>query len=75
MVTFNSWTNSSVLGRLKFSPVSDFTFWKMMSFEANRIAFFGAKSRCFLPGLRSAKAMWYADETLSFQESAIRGMQ
>ena len=44
-----------------------------MSFETKRIALFCAKSRCFLPCLRSpAKAMWYANETLSFQDSAIR---
>ena len=47
-----------------------------MSFETKWIAFFGAKSRCFLPRSRSlAKAMQYADETLSFQGSAIEATQ
>ena len=76
MVTFNSSTNTkSVLGCPKFLSVSGFTFWKMMCFE-KWIAFFGAKSRCFQPGSRSpAEAMRYADETLSFQDSAIQATQ
>ena len=50
--------------------------WKIMSFETKWIAFFRAKSRCFLPRSRSpAKAMLYADETLLFQGSAIGATQ
>ena len=48
----------------------------MISFETKRIAFFGAKMRYYQPRSRSpAKAMWYVDETLSFQDSAIRATQ
>ena len=66
----------SVLGCPKFSPVSDSTFWKMMSFETKWIAFFGAKLRCFVPRFGfPAKAIRYSDETLSFQNGAIRAMQ
>ena len=40
------------------------------------ITFFGAKSRCFLSRSHSpAKAMQYADETLSFHDSAKRATQ
>ena len=47
-----------------------------MSFETKWIAFFIAKSRCFLPRSGStAKAMLCADETLSFQDNAIRATQ
>ena len=67
---------TSDLGRPKFSPVSNSTFLKMISFKTKSIAFFGVKSRCFLPRLRSpTKPMWYAIETLSFQDSAIRATQ
>ena len=74
-IEFADWY-TSVLGRPKFSMVSDSTFWKMMSFETKWIAFFRAKSRCFVPRSRSpAKAMRYTDETLSFQNNAIRATQ
>ena len=70
---FSKFVGVEILGSSKFSPVSDSTFWKMMSFETKWIAFFGAKLRYFLPRLRSpAKAMRYTDETLSLQGSAIR---
>ena len=47
-----------------------------MRFETKWIPFFGAKLRCFLPSARShAKAMWYADETVSFQGCTIGAMQ
>ena len=40
------------------------------------IAFFDARSRCFLPrSLSPAKAMRYTDKTLSFHDSAIRATQ
>ena len=74
--TFNSCTDArSDLGRLEFSPVSDSTCFILENdeFWNKWIAFFGAKSRCFLPHLYSpANAMRYADETLSFHDSVIR---
>ena len=56
MVTFNSWTDT-----LQISAAPNFyhylillvPFWKIMSFETKWIAFFGAKSRCYLPRSRS----------------------
>ena len=51
-------------------------FWKMMSFATKWIAFFGAKSPCFLPHLHSpTNAMIYADETLSFKDTAMQDTQ
>ena len=45
-----------------------------MSFKTKWIVFFGAKSHCFLPRLRSpAKAMQYAET--SFQGTAIGALQ
>ena len=73
MMTFSSWTDTRQISAApKFSPVSDSTFWKMISFETKWIAFFGAKSRCLLPRSRSpARAIRCADETLSFQDYAM----
>ena len=76
-MTFNSWTDTR---QTSAAPNSHryliYLFWKMISFEAKWIAFFGAKSPCFLPHSRSpAKAMRYADEMLSFQDSALRATQ
>ena len=51
------------------------SFWKMMSFETKWSAFFGAKSHCCLVGDLPQKQCGYADETLSFQDSAIRATQ
>ena len=47
-----------------------------MSFGTKWIAFYGAKLRCFLPRLHSStKAMWYANETLLFQDSERYGLR
>ena len=49
--------------KINFDISSDSTFWKM---KQNGLHFFGAKSHCFLPRSHSmAKAMQYADDTLS----------
>ena len=56
MVTVNLWT---VTRQISAAPNSHqylillVLFWKMTSFATKWIAFFGAKSRCFLPRLRS----------------------
>ena len=66
---------ASDLGHPKFSPVSDSSCSILENDECwnNWVAFFGAKSRCFLPRSRSpAKGIRYADEALSFYDSAIR---
>ena len=48
----------------------------MLGFRTKWIAFLGTKLRWFLPRSRSrAKAMRYADETLSFQGCAIVAAQ
>ena len=56
MVTFNLWTDTRQISAAPNSHqylILLVRFWKMTSFATNWIAFFGAKSRCFLPCLRS----------------------
>ena len=56
-LSFTSWTETRQILAAQILR-SDSTFWKMMSFETKWIAFFGAKSRCFLLRLCSpAKAI------------------
>ena len=73
MITFNSWTDTHQISAAPNSHRYVILLFGKYCFKTKWIAFFAAKSRCFLPRLRSpAKAMRYADETLSFQDSAIR---
>ena len=69
---------ASDLGRSEFWPVSDSTCFILENdeFWNKGIAFFGAKSRCFLPHSHSAaNVARYAVETLSFHDSTIRATQ
>ena len=77
MVTFSSWTDTR---QFSAAPNSYWylilLFWKMMSFGTKRIVFFGAKLHCFFSCSHSfAKAVRYADKTLSFQDSAMQATQ
>ena len=56
MATFNLWTDTRQISAAPNSHqylIQLVPFWKMKSFATKWIAFFGAKSRCFLPRLRS----------------------
>ena len=78
-MTFNSWTDTRQISAAPNShSVSDSTCSSLKSDENETkwITFLEAKSRYFLLRWRSpAKAMRYADEALSFNDTTIRATQ